>query len=192
MANEIIVLILGWVLGLASSLLTGLIMFWLEGRREDRSLRFHQRLEDIRIASSWASEGKKISLRGFNLSGANLSGKDLSGADLEDANLERATLWATNLSGANLRNVNLCNAAMKKTNFENANLRFADFTGATVIEGNFTGAYMHQAKLAKAKKLENCIWEAANFDDTTELTPQLRQEIEKQSMHDERASRESV
>lgn len=149
-----------------------------------RNIRLQQKLEDIRRASSWADEGKKGSLRGFDLSGANLSGKDLSGADLEDANLEGTRLWATNLQGANLRKVNFRNAIMKKPDFENANLRKADFTGATVLEGIFTKAYLGETQLAQAKKLENCIWKEVTINDRTELSPHLRQEIEKQISSD--------
>lgn len=192
MTNEITLLILGWLLGLVSSLVTGLIMFWLDGKRENRKIRLQQKVEDIRTASSWASEGKKVSLRGFDLSGANLSGKDLSDADLEDANLEGVRLWATNLSGANLRKVNFRQTIMKRPNFENANLRRADFTGAIVIGGDFTKAYLGETKLAKAKKLENCVWKEVTVDEGTELSPQLRQEIEKQNSSDEMILQEST
>ena len=181
MTNEIVFILLGWLLGLVSSLVTGFIMFWLEGKRENRKLRLQQKIEDIRTASSWAIEGKKASLRGFDLSGANLSGKDLSGADLEDANLEDARLWATNLSVANLKKVNFRQAIMKRPNFENANLRRVDFTGAIVIRGNFTGAYLGETKLTKAKRLEDCVWKSVEIDDGTEITPELRQEIRKQN-----------
>lgn len=95
-------LLIGWALGIASSLITGLFMYWLEGKRELRISERAQRREDIRTARNWAADGKQTSLRGFDLRGANLSGKDLSGADLEEANLEGAQMWATNLAEANL------------------------------------------------------------------------------------------
>jgi len=40
-------LIIGWVLGLLGSLITGIVMYWLEGRREERRERFKQQGEQI-------------------------------------------------------------------------------------------------------------------------------------------------
>ena len=102
MASELTLLVLGWLLGLVSSITAGLVMFWLEGKREIRTEKLKQRREDTRLARNWAKAGKKESLQGFDLAGANLSGKDLSGADLEDTDFEGARMWAANLSGADL------------------------------------------------------------------------------------------
>ena len=74
-------LILGWFLGLVSSIISGVVLFWLQARRDRQNEALRQRREDIRTARNWAKDGKKISLRGFDLVGANLSGKDFSGAD---------------------------------------------------------------------------------------------------------------
>lgn len=177
MTNDLMFVFIGWLLGLISSLVTGLMLFWLEGLREDRRLRFQQKLGDIRTASSWASNGKKGSLRGFDLSGANLSGKDLAGADLEDANLTGAILWGTDFSGANLRKADLRGAHMKRVNFENAQLRYADLTDARVRGSDFRRAYLRQARLLRLKEWENCNWQGAIIDDSTEMDDQVRREI---------------
>src|SRR5688572_30127005 len=103
MSGDVTLLVIGWLLGLLSSLATSIVSYWLEGRRSIRDDIRRQRREDIRIARDWMYQEKKASLRGFNLKGANLSGKDLSGADLEQADLEGAQLWGTKFVGTNLR-----------------------------------------------------------------------------------------
>jgi len=178
MSND---LILGWVLGLLSSLLTSLVMFWIEGLREKRKETQRRRLEDSRIAINYGVDGKKPSLRGFDLSGAKLSGKDLSEADLEDSNLEGAGLWGTNLSRANLRHANFRNARLKGVKFMNAVLRSADFTGAELIEVDFTNADLRKAKLSRAKIITECVWKGAIIDASTDLGETLLQEIRQQS-----------
>ena len=182
MTNELALLVLGWLLGLVSSLVASLVMFWLEGRRTIRLEAVKQRQEDIRIARNWTSEGKKVSLRGFDLARANLSGKDLAGADLEDANFEGAQMWGTNLSGANLRRANFHRAKLVGVNLEGANLLLADFTGAMIGESNFAEAQLRRTKLHKAKKVVDCVWNGAKVDETTELSVELREEIERQSV----------
>jgi hypothetical protein len=174
MSND---LILGWFLGVASSLLTSLVMFWLEGKREVRREALKQRQEDTRVARNWAIEGEKTSLRGFDLSGANLSGKDLSYGDLEDADLEGAKMWGTNLSGANLIRANLRKAKLVGVDFSEAKLLLADFSGAIISECNFTGAQLRRTKLKRAKAVDRCIWQSVQIDETTELSETLRQDI---------------
>lgn len=180
MASELTLLVLGWLLGLVSSITAGLVMFWLEGKREIRTERLKQRREDTRRARNWAKAGKKESLRGFDLAGANLSGKDLSGADLEDTDFEGARMWATNLSGANLIGASFRRAVMKGVLFNKANLHSADFTGAVVIESDFTGANLRRTRFRLVKRLERCIWRSARVDETTEMNMELRLEIERQ------------
>jgi uncharacterized protein YjbI with pentapeptide repeats len=172
-------LIIGWFLGVASSLLTGVVLFWLEGKREIRREALKQRLEDTRIARNWANEGKEASLRSFDLAGANLSGKDLSGADLEDASFEGAKMWSTNLSGANLIRADFRRAKLFGVNLSNTKLLLADFTGAILSECDFTGAKFRRTKLKPARKIDQCIWRSIQIDETTELSEKLRQEIEK-------------
>lgn len=85
MTNDAITgFILGVLSTLLSTLLVAIIMFWLQGRRDVQREAIRQRHEDTRVARNWAQDGKKASLRGFDLAGANLSGKDIAGADLED------------------------------------------------------------------------------------------------------------
>jgi hypothetical protein len=172
-------LILGWFLGLVSSIISGIVLFWLQARRDRQNEVFKQRREDIRTARNWAKEDKKISLRGFDLTGANLSGKDFSGADLEEADFEDARMWSTNFSESNLRHANFRNAMMVGVNFKNAQLLLADFTGAVVREANFTGAKMRRTKFRQVKEVEKCIWESVGIDETTELSFELLQEIQK-------------
>ena len=178
MTPEISLLLLGWILGLASSMLTALLLYWLEGKREiDREQR-NQRLQDIRAARNWAYEGKKVSLRGYNLRGANLAGKDLSGADLEDANLEGAQWWETNFSGANLRRTSFRNTRIVGTNFTKAYFHANDFEHADIKDTDFSETHLRRVKLGNAKRVQGCTWKSTKIDETTELTPALRREIE--------------
>lgn len=181
MNEEIAFLILGWILGFISSLGLGLFMFWLEGKRELRTMRREQRREDIKIARNWATEGKKESMRGFDLAGANLSGKNLSGADLEDADFEGAQMWQTNLSGANLIRARFHGATLVGVNFHQANLHLADFTGARIHEVDFSETKLRRTKLATSKELLNCNWTGAQIDETTELSPEVATEIAKKA-----------
>jgi uncharacterized protein YjbI with pentapeptide repeats len=178
-------LILGWFLGLAGSLISGVALSWLQGRRDIKNEVLRQRREDTRTARNWANDGRKASLRGFDLRGENLSGKDLAGADLESANLEGASLWATNLSGANLRKTNLRNTKLKGAELKGAMLLLADFTGASIIDTDFTGAILKRANL-QVKTAENCVWKDVQIDDGTEMSPELMQEIERQLSWDEK------
>jgi uncharacterized protein YjbI with pentapeptide repeats len=171
-------LILGWVLGVASSIISGIVLFWLQSRRDIQNEVLRQRREDIRIARNWAVDGKKTSLRGFDLRGANLSGKDFASADLEDANLDEARMWNTRLNGANLIHASFRNANLVGVDFSDAKLESVDFAGTTLREVNFTNTKLSRAKLHKPKKAENCIWRGASINDRTELTEQLRIEIE--------------
>lgn len=181
MSNEVFLLVLGWVLGLVSSLLTGLMMFWLEGKRAVREESARQRHEDIRTARNWAHDEKKSSMRGFDLVGANLSGKKLIGADLEDTDFREAKMWETDLKGANLIKANFQGATLNRVNFEKANLHSADFTDATLIACDFNQAKLRKTKFLRARKIERCVWLSAAIDDTTELNEALRQEIQTQN-----------
>ena len=172
--------IIGFVFGLLSSLVSGIVLFWLQGRRDIQREILRQRREDTRVARNWAKDGKKISLRGFDLAGANLSGKDFSNADLEDANFEGARMWATNFSGANLIHANFRDAEMVGAKLNSAQLHSADFTGAKLREVDFTHAKMRRAKFRRVKRVENCIWTGVEIDETTELNVELLGEIQKQ------------
>lgn len=172
-------LILGFALGLIGSLFSGIVLFKLEGRREAQRERQKQRKEDVRVARNWSHDGKRASLRGFDLAGENLSGIDLSGADLEDSNFEGAKLWGTNFSGANLIFANFANSVMVGVVFKGADLQGADFSGATLRETDFTESKLRKAKLGQIRNLENCVWTDARIDETTDLTPSLLQEIRK-------------
>ena len=180
MSNELFLLLLGWLLGVVSSLLTSFVMFLLEGRRAIRLEILKQRQEDIRLARNWADEGKKISLRGFNLSGANLSGKDFTGADLEDVNLEGAHLWATDFTNANLRRANFRKAKIVGVKLTKANLLLADFTGSIIGDTDFSGAQLHRTNLEAVKEIKHCTWDAVQIDETTQLSAELRQNIREQ------------
>jgi len=173
--SDIILVVLGWFLGLISSI----VLFWVQEKRNARKEALRQRQEDTRAARNWAADGKKISLRGFDLAGANLSGKNLSRADLEDADLEDAKMWGTNLSGTNLIRANFRKAKMIGVNFTGADLTLADFSDAILGECDFTKARFRRTKLKQAKTIDNCIWRSIQIDETTELTDELRQQIEK-------------
>ena len=185
MNNDILLLTVGWVLGLVSSLLTSFFLFWLEGKRELRNTSREQRKEDIRIARNWASDGKKVSLRGFDLQGANLSGKDLSGADLEDANFAGAQMWETDLSRANLIRANFHKTKIVKVSFRNAKLYLTDFSQANIREADFSEARLKQTKLRQVEKIQGCIWKSVEIDDLTELSLQIQREIEQQVLQDD-------
>jgi len=173
MSNDLLV---GWALGLVTSLLTALLLFWLEGKREVRSEQRILRRENVRTALNWKS-GDPMSMRGFDLQGVNLSGHNLSGADLEGANLESAGLWGTKLGGSNLRRASFRKADIRGVNFGNAILHAADFTGAVIREANFSHASLRSAKFNQAKEITGCTWEGAKIDETTDLPPSIRELI---------------
>ena len=170
--------ILGWFLGVASSIVSGVVLYWLQTRRDIHNERLRQRREDIRVARNWEEEGKKGSLRGFDLAGANLSGKDLARADLEDANFQGAKMWGTRLHKANLRRASFRKARIAGVSFSEADMHSADFTGATITEADFSGAVLCRAKLRHAKRITNCNWQFVEIDETTELSPQLMEQIQ--------------
>lgn len=169
-------LIIGWALGLASSLLTALLLFWLEGKRSIRNEQRMQRREDIRTAQNWVP-GETVSLRGFDLRGAHLSGHNLSGADLEHANLESVRLWGGKLIGTNLIHANFRKAIIRGTDFSGADLHSADFTGAQIRRANFSQAKLRRAKFGQVKEITDCIWEGAKIDKTTDLPSSIRDQI---------------
>lgn len=177
MNADVWLIIIGWGLGLLSSLGLGLFMFWLEGKRELRTMRREQSREDIRTARNWAANGKKESMRGFDLAGANLSGKDLAGADLEEANFEGAQMWGTNLSGANLIRARFHNAKLIGVNLHQADLRLAEFTGAILGEVDFSDTKLRRTKLANCREIVDCIWTNAQIDETTEISDALALQI---------------
>lgn len=174
--------ILGWFLGVASSIISGIALFWLQARRDAHLERLRQKREDVRIARNWAQENKRISLRGFDLAGENLSGKDLSSADLEEANLEKARLYGTNLHHANLIHANFRGAKLVGVSLKEANLLAADFTGAILRRVDFTEAKLQRTKLRHAKIEEPCIWTSALIDESTEVEATLRDEIRSTSL----------
>ena len=167
-------LLIGWLLGLVGSIVSGVALFWLQSRRDIQNEILRQCREDIREAQNWAKNGKTASLRGFDLRGANLSGKDLQGADLEDANLEGAMLWSTNLTNANLIRTNFQNAKIVGTSFKEANLHLADFTGTMIRQTDFSQAKLRRTNFQQAKEITECTWLDAQIDETTKLTPKLK------------------
>lgn len=183
--------IIGFVFGLLSSLLSGIVLFWLQGRRDVQREAIKQRREDTRIARNWSQDGKKASLRGYDLVGANLSGKDLAGADLEDCNLEGAQLWETNFSGANLIRANFRNATLRDVKLTGAKLHIANFDGADLIGVDFSGAILRRTKLGNVKRITECNWSGAKIDETTVLNPDLQREIHEQ-LSQEQISPESL
>jgi len=183
MSNDAII---GFIMGVLSSLISGIVLSWLQNKRDIQKQILRQRHEDIRIARNWADDGKKISLRGFDLAGANLSGKDLSGADLMDANLEGAKLWATNLSGANLSSVRFCNAILIDVKLNDASLVVADFTGAHLQDTDFSNAYLLGAVFKKLKRMDNCVWQNVKADQIAVLSPDILKEIQSQNAESEK------
>jgi hypothetical protein len=59
------------------SLLTGIVLYWLEGRRERSREREALRREDYRAALRYAKSGRHDSLAAADLQGANLAFVDL-------------------------------------------------------------------------------------------------------------------
>lgn len=181
-------LFIGWLLGLLGSLLTGVIMYWLEGRREERRERLKQHGEQVRTALSWASDGKRTSLRGFYLKGANLSGKDLSEADLESANLDEIIGWALDLRRANLRAASFRKAKIKHADFRGAVFHRADFAGAILVDVDFTGADVRDTDLTTAHTLEACVWDGLRRNERTRLPQHVRDSVERQAADSQPAS----
>jgi len=178
MANDLSLLIIGWALGLLSSLATSILLYWLEGKREIRNEIARQRHEDIRLARNWSASGKSLSLKGFDLSGANLSSIDLSGADLEDANLSYTQLWNTNLTDAKLIRANFRGATIQGAKFIRANMHSALFTDARIKKSDFSEALLRRTNFSKVRILEDCNWANTKIDETTLLTHQQREAIQ--------------
>ena len=171
--------ILGWFLGVASSILSGIVLFWLQAHRDAHLEQLRQRREDVRMVRNWAHSEKKASLRGFDVAGANLSGYNLSSADLEDTNFEKAFLHDTKLHHANLRGANFQKAKLVRAVLKEANLRGADFTGATLRGVDFTEAILQKVKFQGVKIEAPCVWTSVVIDESTDLDDTLRAEIQK-------------
>jgi uncharacterized protein YjbI with pentapeptide repeats len=177
MSSDVSLLLLGWLLGVASSLITSLFMWWLEGRRQIRNEIARQRREDIKTARNWAVNGKKDVLKGLDLRGANLSGIDLSNADLEDADLSNAQMWNTHLREAKLIRTKFRGTTINGAEFQGANLHSADFEGARIRNTSFAEAKLRRTRFLKLRALEDCIWTQAQIDETTLLSQEDRAAI---------------
>lgn len=151
--------IFGWVLGFVSSIATSIVMFYLEGRRENRRMVSQKRLDDSRIAFNWKQGDTTMSLRGFDLTGAKLSGKNFAKADLEDSILDETVIWGADFSDSNLRQVAFKSAKIHKSSFRNAVLHSANFENATLDTVDFSGAILRGADFSKAKSVVNCTWD---------------------------------
>lgn len=188
--DQIWLLIIGGVISLVATVVTSLMMFWMEGRRTERIEQLRLRHEDTRTARNWAKDGKRQSLRGFDLTGANLSGKDLEGADLEDAQLEKARLWETKLRGANLIKSNFRKAELNEVDLTDTRMIGATLSGARLTRVNFSRANLSKARLLGVKGAETCVWSEVRISSDTQMSEGLQQIIEQQNKPKEVAALE--
>lgn len=152
--KSLLLLLGGGLIGLVTSL----VMYWLEGKREHRKQQLEEekeltrlKLRDYERALNWAREGRKGSLRGARLPGMDLSGIDLNGADLQGANLRRANLLVAGLQGANLAGADLQGAILACANLQNAHLGAANLAGADLEGANMQEANLFKTDLKGAK-----------------------------------------
>ncbi len=179
--RDLLLLIGGGLIGLATSL----VMYWLEGKREQRRLvleKGREREQDrerwIQKAVNWAAMGRKESLHRADLREAKLhfvdlgpgggrkDGADLSYADLRNAFLDFGKLQRTNFLSADLRETILVGADLKGANLQFAKLQGAIMVGADLREAAFGAAQLQGAYLWNAK-LEGAILEFARADQDT-------------------------
>lgn len=179
--NDITLVILGWLLGLISSLLTGLVLFWLEGVRIKRNNLIQERANNVRSAINWSLSDKKVSFRGMDFMGKNLSGVDLSEADFTDANFSHAVLSGTIFKGAKLHRTNLFMANLNEADFRFANLEEASFSKAKIYNANFDCAVLKKTSFYKVKDVDkNYSFLLSKFDETTKLPPKMLKELFKE------------
>jgi uncharacterized protein YjbI with pentapeptide repeats len=115
------------------------------------------REDQLKIARTWAKNGRQGSLKGFDLSVQDLSGVDLSGADLRGANFSEADLSGANLSEADLRKANLFRANLRTVNLKQARLHeaylreamleYVDLSNSKLPNANLRGALLNHAIL---------------------------------------------
>jgi uncharacterized protein YjbI with pentapeptide repeats len=191
--NNLTLLIIGWLLGLISSLLTGLVLFWLEGVRIKRNKLIQERTDNVRSAINWSLSDKKVSFRGMDFVGQNLSGVDLSEADFTDANFSRALLSGTIFKGAKLNRTNFHMANLNEADFRFANLEEARFSKAQIYNVNFDCAVLKKTSFHKVKDVDkNYSFLLSKFDETTKLPPKMLKELFREIASIENSSHEEL
>ncbi|NET36194.1 MAG: pentapeptide repeat-containing protein [Cyanothece sp. SIO1E1] len=197
--------ILGTIDGI--SIITALVLFIREGRREERreahyaawsmidnahgketSYARFQALQDLNADS--------ISLRGLDAPEADLMQIKLSGADLHQATLYRAKLRDADLRQARLDFANLEEADLQQVKLTNAGLFHAtltrvDFGGAELTKADLSNADLKAARFMYTNlsetKFDGADLEGATFEKVRYLTPEQvkRAKNWKQAQYDE-------
>lgn len=138
MARDMILLILGGIIGIFGAVIggifEGLANYFLEGKRETR----RERKRWIDLALNWDGKQslRRADLREADLRGVELVRADLSYADLSRAKLMNANLRGTHLRGANLKDANLAGAILSEADLHQATLDGADLRGAWMLPYN--------------------------------------------------------
>jgi hypothetical protein len=168
-------LIVGWFIGLMSSLFTSFLIYWFQKKH----MQAEKRQSDIRIALNWEKSQDKVNMRGFDLSGANLSGKDFTNADLEDANFSGASLLKTTFLNSNLRQANFKNATIVRANFTYAHLSRSNFKGSIIEKSDFSFATVQKTNFLKIKKYAQCRWDHLVYEEGNkpEVDPKLQNDF---------------
>ena len=136
-----------------------------------------QQEEHVAIARCWAEQGKRRSLRGFDLTGAHLAKVDLAKAVLVEASFRKAKLSEVNLGESNLTGADFSGAFLLDVDFSQANLNMVDFTDATLRNVNFSHANLRGAGFSRAKEVTNCKWDGVYLNSQTQLKQEIRNRI---------------
>ncbi|MBK8900533.1 MAG: pentapeptide repeat-containing protein [Anaerolineaceae bacterium] len=157
-----------------------LLKLFINNRTEKAELQkllARQQEEHATIARCWAEQGKRRSLRGFDLTGARLANVDLVKADLVEASFRKAELSEVNLGESNLTGADFSGAFLLGVDFSQANLNMADFRDATLRNVNFSQANLRGAGFSRAKDVTNCTWDGVYLNSQTQLNQEIRNRI---------------
>ena len=142
-----VLLVIGWGLGIFSTLLST----WLQARQEQRKAQTERENEirkrlvgdliqtsevmtyinaarkrgeqpDLSRAQLASVDLRYQNLQGVKLYRANFDGADLNGANLQEADLSKASFKDTKLYGAKLQKANLIRARLREARMKQANL----------------------------------------------------------------------
>ena len=143
-----------------------------------QKLMIQQREEHAVILRQLAVNGKKRSLRGYDLTGTILDDIDLAAVELVETSFRDAQVSKANLQDANLTGADFSGAHLKDVDFSRANLSWATFADAKLQNVNFDQANLRGAQLSEVNDAVNCKWNEVYINSFTELKPETRSHIE--------------
>lgn len=155
----------------------------LESANLDRAILYHVNLACASLIGAHLQQARvsNVVLDGAGINGAWLNGATFARVSLRGAQLVGARLVNADLRyDVDLRKANLDHAELDGAHMENADLRDARLTNTCWGNATLSGALLDDADLRGADlfNVQGLTWpqlEKANWDNTTRLTPELRE-----------------